>query len=209
MRTIRHVRPGLVTASSSEDRRLFRALQKPRSKIFSGASPRSPAWAQKFAPSDARQGVRISQRGGERAVHLRLHRGTPFPRPSSPVGACGGQSALASSPSLPGAGVVLRRGADREWPAQRSADAGVRGETEPYSGAGMRTSSPCAHGSCPASIASSWMRPGEQEYLADLVRHARFTRANLEHDVGGNHLIKNVTGFSEQLCFPETRTGSE
>jgi uncharacterized heparinase superfamily protein len=32
----------------------------------------------------------------------------------------------------------------------------------------------------------------EEEFLSDLHLHSRFVRANLEQDVGGNHLVKNI-----------------
>jgi uncharacterized heparinase superfamily protein len=43
-------------------------------------------------------------------------------------------------------------------------------------------------------VHGSLVRGTEEEaaYVADLANHARFLRANLEFDVGGNHLIKNV-----------------
>lgn len=43
--------------------------------------------------------------------------------------------------------------------------------------------------------------PDEEEYLADLARHAAFLRANLEQDVGGNHLIKNLKGLLGTAVF--------
>lgn len=43
--------------------------------------------------------------------------------------------------------------------------------------------------------------PDEQAFLDDLVRHTRFIRANLEHDVGGNHLIKNLKGLLGTALF--------
>lgn len=37
--------------------------------------------------------------------------------------------------------------------------------------------------------------PDEADFLDDLLRHGRFIRANLERDVGGNHLLKNLKGL--------------
>lgn len=34
--------------------------------------------------------------------------------------------------------------------------------------------------------------PWEPAYVSDLARHARYLRANVEFDVGGNHLVKNL-----------------
>jgi uncharacterized heparinase superfamily protein len=43
--------------------------------------------------------------------------------------------------------------------------------------------------------------PYEDEYVADLWRHANFIRTNLEFDVGGNHLIKNLKGLLATSAF--------
>lgn len=43
--------------------------------------------------------------------------------------------------------------------------------------------------------------PHEDAYVEDVAFHANFIRANLEHDVGGNHLVKNLKGLIGTSVF--------
>lgn len=47
-------------------------------------------------------------------------------------------------------------------------------------------------------------RPEEELYCELLGDHAVFLRHNLEYDVGGNHLVKNLKGCSGWPCSSAT-----